>query len=97
MFTTRGASKTYRYADIRAWDARKETSGKVVGHSMQAIGVAAAMDREAKLNTGLFVTVRDVDHPQWRVSMKIENVRLRWVEILRQEINEGGVTNVSAT
>ena len=96
VLTAGEVSKTYRYADVREWSSRKETAGVALGGSVQALGANVKMEREAKKNTGLFITVRDVDHPQWRVSMKNEKDRLRWVEILQQEINEGGVAVASA-
>jgi len=36
----------------------------------------------------LFMTMRDADHPKWRISMFDADDRARWVEILRQEIDE---------
>lgn len=90
VLISRSAAKTYAYADVREWDARSERPGAIVGNSLQAVAMAASLERQAKLNTGFYVTVRDVDHPQWRVAMKAEKQRLRWMEILRQEINEGG-------
>jgi hypothetical protein len=46
------------------------------------------MKRDAAANTGFFVTVRDVDNPKWRIEMRDEATQARWMEILRQEINE---------
>jgi hypothetical protein len=39
-------------------------------------------------NNGLNVLVKDVDHPKWRIEMKDDGIQARWMEILRQEINE---------
>lgn len=39
-------------------------------------------------NSGLYVSVKDVDHPKWRIEMKDDGIQARWMEILRQEINE---------
>jgi hypothetical protein len=89
-----GRFKIYGYDQIRSWEAREERAGGVVGVGVAA-GVAAAganvrMAREAEANTGLFVEVKDVDAPRWRIAMKREGARSRWMEILRQEIKEGG-------
>ena len=35
-----------------------------------------------------FVTVRDIDNPKWRIAMSDSNTQARWMEILRQSINE---------
>ena len=49
-----------------------------------SLGAAA----RAAAETGFFVKVRDVDNPEWRVSMDQKADRDRWSEILEQEINE---------
>ena len=96
VLIARCAAKTYPYSDVREWAARAERPGAIVANNLQAVAMAAGMEREAKLNTGLFVTVRDVDHPQWRIAMEAEKQRLRWMEILRQELNEGGSAAAAA-
>lgn len=83
--------KSYPYVDVREWSARQGAQGFVAGSTIQAVGANARMEREAKKETGLFVTVRDVERPLWRVAMKDASTRARWMEILQQEINEGGV------
>lgn len=87
-----GHSKTYAYADVRNWESVKERAGEVVGVAGFA-GIAALASnsrakKEAEANTGFFVTVRDVDNPIWRIEMKDKGMQARWMEILRQEINE---------
>ncbi len=87
-----GRFKVYPYGQVRSWESRSERAGGVVGVGVAA-GVAAAganarLAREAEANTGLFVEVRDIEFPVWRVAMNRETTRNRWMEILRQEINE---------
>lgn len=91
-----GESKVYGYDEVRDWDARKvsRTGGAVgfggvgtIAASSQNIAASMKADRE----TGLFLTMRDIEHPQWRVSMFDASDRVRWAEILRQELSEGGV------
>ncbi len=53
-----------------------------------ALGANLAAERDAKARTGLFVEVRDVDRPRWRVAMRNEAMQARWREILDQQINE---------
>lgn len=87
-----GNSKVYGFGDVRKW----ETSFERPGHVSNAVNIASAlaadaanlrMQREAKANTGLFITVRDVDHPVWRIPLLDKPQQARWMEILRQAIN----------
>ena len=55
---------------------------------MQAIEANARAAKQASANTGLFVLVKDVENPRWRIAMKDEGTQARWMEILRQEVNE---------
>lgn len=91
-----GEWRTYGYEQIREWAIQAQKAGTVVAgfgvvNGISAAGASARMAREAKANTGLFLTVKDLARPQWRVAMKEPMVRARWMELLRQEINEGGV------
>lgn len=87
-----GVYQLYAFDKIREWASNEERPGGVVGVGVQgAIGAAGAnirAAREAAANTGLFVTVKDVGRPSWRVAMKDKAMRARWMEILQQEINE---------
>jgi hypothetical protein len=87
--------QVYPYEKVRHWEAREERPGVVVPKFGIANGVAAAgaqarLAREAAANTGLFIEVKDVEAPSWRIVMKDQSTRSRWIELLRQEINEGG-------
>lgn len=90
-----GVYQSYDYDKIREWASNEERAYGVVGVGLQgSIGAAGAnirAAREAAENTGLFVTVKDVGRPLWRVVMKDKAKRAQWVELLQQEINEGGV------
>ena len=85
--------KTYAFADVRGWSSNLARAGRyLVGGS--ALGGAAALSanasarREAAALSGLFVEVRDIGQPKWRVAMADAQIQARWMEILRQEINE---------
>jgi len=97
-----GQWKTYPFADVRAWKGYKVRPGQTlaVGGNLSshvaAMGAEARAKQEAAADTGLFVEVRDVDHPRWRVAMKDERAQLRWIELLRQEINEGAGASAGA-
>ncbi len=89
-----GESKIYGYEDVRDWEVRKVSrAGGAVGYGVTGTiaagsqNIAASM--EADRQTGLFSTMRDIEHPQWRISMFGSDDRARWAEILRQEIDEG--------
>lgn len=90
-----GGYQFYGYDKIREWASNEERAGGVVGVGVQGSVAAAGANiraaREAKANTGLFVTVKDVGRPSWRVAMADKATRARWMEILQQELNEGGV------
>ena len=89
-----GSWKTYPFADVRKWRTTLVRPGQAgfvggnLGSAVAAMGAEANMRREAAADTGLFVEVRDVDRPKWRVAMRNEAVQARWMEILNQEINE---------
>lgn len=89
-----GESKIYGYEDVRDWEVRKVSrAGGAVGYGATGTiaagsqNIAASM--EADRQTGLFLTMRDIKHPQWRISMFGSDDRARWAEILRQELDEG--------
>lgn len=83
--------QTYPFSAIRGWRPNLSTGGAIVG-ATGAAGPAAGSanlrnERENRKNSGLFVSVRDIDHPEWRIDMPNENNQKRWMEILRQSIN----------
>lgn len=90
-----GTFRAYGYEKLREWTIRDERAGRVtpafgVANGVMAAGANARMARDARANTGLFLTFRDLDSPTWRVAMKDPATRARWMELLRQEVNEGG-------
>ena len=93
-----GARKSYHYDQVRSWEVREERGGHVVpmggglAGAVMAGGSSARMAREAEQNTGLFISVKDLDHAKWRIEMRDSDIRARWMELLRQEINEGGAS-----
>lgn len=89
------SAKAYSFDDIRSWEGRKgQRGGRAVGYGMQdtiAAGAANMSDAQrADAETGLFMTMRDAEHPLWRIAMFIDADRARWTEILEQAVNEGG-------
>ena len=104
-------AKTYPLSDVRSWrfempDLVVERGGAVIGgglvgasHNLgHGIGQAITNSvRESRVieNTGLYVDVRDIDHPQWFIKFrsrtphdKATQMELRrWMEILDQHVN----------
>lgn len=83
--------QTYPFSAIRGWRTNLSTGGAIVGATGAASPAAGSAnlrnERENRKNSGLFVSVRDIDHPEWRIDMPNENNQKRWMEILRQSIN----------
>ena len=38
--------------------------------------------------TGLFLSVRDIENPEWHMKWRDKYILKKWYEILQQEINE---------
>lgn len=85
----------YPTADIREWKQSWVTPGKVVGgnatHLAQGVSDAlekasanSSMRRQAAKESGLFIDVRDVDHPRWKIEFPNEDELLKWFEIMNQ-------------
>lgn len=94
-----GYTKSYLLSDVRSWATKFNSGGEIfsTGGGITNVLAAGANNRDVRkqnaLNTGLFVSVRDVDKPEWRVTFsknesdeKIQQAR--WNEILTQSINE---------
>jgi hypothetical protein len=104
-------AKTYPLSDVRSWrfempDLVIERGGAVIGGGITGasrnlgygIGQSIANSvRESRVieNTGLYVDVRDIDHPQWFIKFRsrtphdksTEMELRRWMEILAQHVN----------
>jgi hypothetical protein len=66
------SSKTFPYADIREWGTAKEDTSTF----------------QFDKSWFFTLTVRDKDNPKWRIFMGDSGTRDRWMELMRQEINE---------
>lgn len=89
-FNGKPVSKTYSFSDIREWRRNITTGGNVVGTGAQVVGhnVAQAMMNEQE--SGFFVSVRDIEYPEWRIAFAPNNKRdmelKRWMEIFSQYV-----------
>lgn len=86
--------KQYTFADVRAWRVNSQSGGGIINTSTNlASSVAAAsansrIRRENQQASGLFVQMRDIDMPEWRIDMPSQQQQARWMEIMRQLIND---------
>jgi hypothetical protein len=98
LFTEDGFCKTYSFSDIREWEVNHVRPGQVgmaygggvngLTHNLAAASKNTQLANEARASTGLFLTVKDIDHPKWRIAMADPKLQARWMEILRQSIND---------
>jgi hypothetical protein len=93
---SKGEYKVYPFEKIRNWETNIVTGGLTRSAPSLTSAMAATADnlrqqRENKANTGLFLQVKDVDHPKWHIEFPVKDIQRqleRWMEILRQEVNE---------
>ena len=87
-----GYEKVYPFEEVRGWSAEMRTGGEVSG----AVGQAAAfqmghnirVQRENKAASGIFINVKDINMPKWRVAYPNQGLMDRWAEILRQTLSD---------
>lgn len=87
--------KSYPFSEIRSWRYNLSTGGHIRTYGnvglqagMQAVGENIRVERENKKASGFFVTVRDIDNPEWRTGMSSEKEMKRWMEIFAQFVGE---------
>jgi hypothetical protein len=79
--------KKYSLDDIREWATQTVDTQLFTTNALVAAGAAA----KQAANTGFVLRVKDIEHPEWFISMHSSNDRARWMEIFNQAINEGGL------
>jgi hypothetical protein len=88
---SKGVSKTYPFSSIRDWEKVVYKGGHAGGVGLAAGAQALGAHNQNKRQSGLFLTVKDVDHPRWQIMFpyeQIEDQLARWTEILRQSVNK---------
>lgn len=83
-------SKEYAFPDIRGWETNTQSGGEIIATGWAGATTLGHNIRTARGNksaSGLFVQVRDIDNPVWRINMLRKTDQQRWMEILRQTIN----------
>ena len=95
----KGFSQTYAFSDVRSWRTNLQTGGTNVyygGGAFAALDAGSASNAQRtanKMNTGLFITVRDVNHPEWHLTFAANESQeklqqARWFEVLNQAVNK---------
>lgn len=86
--------KDYPFTDVREWRASLITGGQILGSVGPGLPGGAAttganirINRENAKASGFYIKVKDIDHPEWRIEMPNAQNQNRWMEILRQTIN----------
>lgn len=94
-----GFSQTYPFSDVRSWRTNLQTGGTNIyygGGAFAALDANSASNTQRnanKVNTGLFITVRDVNHPEWHLTFSTNEAQEklqqnRWFEVLNQAVNK---------
>lgn len=84
----KGTVKEYPFADVRGWERNSMSGGHVMTGGMGGVLNNIHASARNRAASGLFVQVRDIDHPVWRIDMPRPADQQRWMEILQQYINE---------
>jgi hypothetical protein len=86
-----GFEKTYPFTAIRNWRYNISSGGFAYGGGLAVAGHNLRQSKENVAASGLFIEVKDIDHPEWQIIFsideKLEHELKRWMEILRQHIN----------
>ena len=84
--------REYPFTDIRRWERIWLLGTPQVTTSVMASRAdrahAKEIDHANRSNSGLFIEVRDIQFPRWRVAFDDYNDLTRWCEILQQCVNE---------
>lgn len=87
-------TKEYAFGDVRSWESQRLSGGMVVSSGAGFSGASAAgaanlaQHRANTRASGLFVSVRDIDHATWRIAVLDQREQAKWMEILQQCIHE---------
>ena len=91
--------REYSFDQVRGVNSNIQKGGQIVGGAYgsgfqgalnagaagaQIAGANYRIAKENKLATGIFVTVKDIDHPRWRLAFANEHDIHRWMEIFEQ-------------
>lgn len=83
--------RVYGFDQVRSWETKFQAGGQVYGGGLNGLAVNLANARSNAENTGLFIKVKDVEFPEWKVDFPGRAAKkelTRWMEILQQTLNE---------
>ncbi len=87
--------KSYPFSNIRSWRSSLATGGEVRVYG--GIGGLAAAQASAEnlrvlkeniASSGFYVTVKDIENPEWRTAMYSQKDMKKWMEIFEQHVNQ---------
>ena len=99
QFPSGTVEREYSFDQVRGVNSNIQKGGQIVGGAYgsgfqgalnagaagaQIAGANYRIAKENKLATGIFVTVKDIDHPRWRLAFANEHDIHRWMEIFEQ-------------
>ena len=58
-------AKSYSFDDVREWKYNVQTGGEIINGS---VGTNYGIHLKNKAQSGLFIMMRDIEYPQWRIS-----------------------------
>lgn len=91
--------REYSFDQVRGTSSNIQKGGGIVGGvygsgfqgalnagaaGAQIAGANRRIQKENKLATGVFVTVKDIDYPRWRLAFASEHDIHKWMEIFEQ-------------
>lgn len=82
--------KEYDLKDVRGWRTNRQSGGTTVHGGMAGFMHNVNAAAENTRASGIFVSVRDIDFPEWRIKLYDRKSQARWMEILDQAVNESG-------
>lgn len=76
--------KTYNVKEIRKFSYYYSDGPQYNGGDLHDFAENLKDKKNAYNNSGLFINVADIDHPQWQIKFSNETLLLRYFEILNQ-------------
>lgn len=86
MFNRKLVTRDYDLQQLRGYESKRLSGGQILGTGAQAAGTGIRIDHENRMGSGVFINVKDVDYPKWRIAFHRKDTALqnRWEEILNQ-------------
>jgi hypothetical protein len=99
QFPSGTVEREYSFDQVRGVNSNIQKGGQITGGAYgsglqgalnagaagaQIAGANHRIAKQNKLATGIFVTVKDIDHPRWRLAFTTEHDIHRWMENFEQ-------------